>query len=122
MSHDIGVWTHRTLDYLEPSRALATEHLENIGKPGWIDEIGAMVVEHHKLRSAGASTGPLVEPFRKADWIDVSLGLLKFGLPSAFVSEVRRIFPNAGFHKLLMRAAGRQLRTDPLHPMPMMRF
>lgn len=120
--HDIGVWTHRTLDYLEPSRAFASEYLVHIGKPEWNDEIGAMVVEHHKLRSAGAGAGPLVEPFRKADWIDVSLGLLKFGVASSFVSEVKRAFPNAGFHKLLVRATGRQLRTDPLHPMPMMRF
>ena len=120
--HDIGVWTHLTLDYLEPSRVFAAEYLAQIGKPEWNDEIGAMVVEHHKIRSAGASSGPLVEPFRKADWIDVSLGMLKFGLPSSFVSEVKRTFPNAGFHKLLMRATGRQLRTDPLHPMPMMRF
>ena len=79
-------------------------------------------MEHHKMRGAGASAGPLVEPFRKADWIDVSLGLLKFGLPPAFVSQVRSTFPNAGFHKLLMRATGRQLRSDPLRPMPMMRF
>ena len=120
--HDIGVWTHLTLDYLEPSRVFAEEYLTLIGKPEWNEEIGAMVVEHHKIRSAGASTGPLVEPFRKADWIDVSLGMLKFGLPSSFVSEVKRAFPNAGFHKLLMRATGRQLRTDPLHPMPMMRL
>jgi hypothetical protein len=120
--HDIGVWTHRTLDYLEPSRVFAAEHLAQIGRPEWTDEIGAMVVEHHKLRSAGTSGGPLVEPFRKADWIDVSLGLLRFGLPSSFVSEVKRTFPNAGFHRLLMKATGRQLRTDPLHPMPMMRF
>jgi hypothetical protein len=120
--HDIGVWTHKTLDYLEPSRDFAQKYLADIGKAEWAPEIEAMVVEHHKIRGAGASAGPLVEPFRKADWIDVSLGMLKFGLPSAFVSEVRTTFPNAGFHKLLMRAAGRQLRTDPLRPMPMMRF
>jgi len=120
--HDIGVWTHKTLDYLEPSRDFARRYLQDVGKTEWAPEIEAMVVEHHKIRGAGASAGPLVEPFRKADWIDVSLGLLKFGLPSAFVAQVRTAFPNAGFHKLLMRATGRQLRTDPLHPMPMMRF
>lgn len=120
--HDIAVWTHKTLDYLEPSRAFASQYLAEIGKTEWAPEVEAMVMEHHKIRSAGASAGPLVEPFRKADWIDVSLGLLKFGLPSAFVSDVRTTFPNAGFHKVLMRATGRQLRSDPLHPMPMMRF
>jgi hypothetical protein len=120
--HDIGVWTHRTLDYLEPSRVFAAEHLAKIGHAEWSPEVEAMVVEHHKLRSAGASAGPMVEPFRKADWIDVSLGLLRFGLPASFVSEVKRSFPNAGFHRLLMKATGRQLRSNPLRPMPMMRF
>lgn len=120
--HDIGVWTVGTLDYLEPSRVLAAEYLAEIGKTEWSPEIEAMVVEHHKLRSAGASAGPLVEPFRKADWIDVSLCALSFGLDRAFLREVREAFPNAGFHKLLMRATAKQLRTDPLHPMPMMRF
>lgn len=120
--HDIGVWTHQTLDYLEPSRAYAAEHLAKIGKSQWSAEVEAMVVEHHKIRSAGASAGPLVEPFRKADWIDVMLGMIRFGLPRSFVKEVQAAFPNAGFHKLLMRATGRQLAKDPLHPMPMMRF
>lgn len=120
--HDIGVWTVGTLDYLEPSRVLASEYLSEVGKTAWAPEIEAMVVEHHKLRSAGASAGPLVEPFRQADWIDVSLCALSFGLSRAFMREVRSEFPNAGFHKLLMKATGRQLRTDPLHPMPMMRF
>ncbi|WP_420464725.1 HD domain-containing protein [Panacagrimonas sp.] len=120
--HDIGVWTVGTLDYLEPSRKLAAEYLEQIGKSQWLAEIEAMVMEHHKLRTAGASAGPLVEPFRKADWIDVSLGLLRFGLSGEFIGQVKARFPNAGFHKLLMRATGAQLMRDPLHPMPMMRF
>lgn len=120
--HDIGVWTVGTLDYLEPSRVLAAVHLAEIGKSEWSAEIEAMIMEHHKLRSAGASAGPLVEPFRKADWIDVSMCTLSFGLSRAFMREVREAFPNAGFHKLLMKATAKQLRTDPLHPMPMMRF
>lgn len=120
--HDIGVWTEHTLDYLEPSRKLAAAHLEQIGRPEWSAEIEAMVVEHHKLRTAGASAGPLVEPFRKADWIDVSLGLLRFGLPRSYVKDVMAAFPNAGFHKLLLRATAAQIRRDPLHPMPMMRL
>lgn len=120
--HDIGVWTVGTLDYLDPSRALAAEHLAATGKTEWAPEIEAMIMEHHKLRSAGASAGALVEPFRKADWIDVSLCALSFGLDRPFLREVCAAFPNAGFHKLLMRATARQLRTDPLHPMPMMRF
>lgn len=120
--HDLGVWTHRTLDYLEPSRRLAADYLNEIGRSAWTAEIEAMVVEHHKLRDAGNAGGALVEPFRRADWIDVSLGLLRFGLPADFIRDVRRTFPNAGFHNKLLRLTGRQLVTTPWRPMPMMRF
>lgn len=120
--HDLGVWTQGTLDYLEPSRILASEYLAEIGKSAWAPEIEAMVVEHHKLRSAGASAGPLVEPFRRADWIDVSLGMLTLGLSRAFIGEVRNAFPNAGFHKKLVQLSARQMLKTPLRPMPMMRF
>lgn len=120
--HDIGVWTHQTLDYLEPSREFAAEYLAKTGKTAWSAEIEAMVVEHHKIRSAGASAGSLVEPFRKADWMDVMLGMIRFGLPRSFVKNVQAAFPNAGFHKLLVKATGKQLAKNPLNPMPMMRF
>ncbi|MGQ0697720.1 MAG: HD domain-containing protein [Panacagrimonas sp.] len=120
--HDLGVWTHRTLDYLEPSRVLAREYLERIGKTAWSPEIEAMVVEHHKLRRADTAPGSLVETFRKADWIDVSLGMLSFGLPRSFIAEVRNTFPNVGFHKRLVQLTGARIRTNPLSPMPMMRF
>lgn len=120
--HDLGVWTHRTLDYLEPSRVLAREYLERIGKTAWSAEIEAMVVEHHKLRRADTVAGSLVEAFRKADWIDVSLGALSFGLPRSFIGEVRSTFPNVGFHKRLVQLTGARIRTNPFSPMPMMRF
>ena len=34
-----------------------------------------MILEHHKVRACRGSAGTLVEPFRRADWIDVTLGL-----------------------------------------------
>lgn len=119
--HDLGVWTHRTLDYLEPSRVQAHDYLERTGRTAWAPEIEAMVVDHHKLRRAGADSS-LVEAFRKADWIDVSMGMLAFGLPGDFIREVRAAFPNAGFHKRLVQLTGARIRTNPLSPMPMMRL
>ena len=110
------VLTSDLLEAFAQTRRLATAILWAASR----DE--AMVVEHHKLRAAGPSTGPLVEPFRKADWIDVSLGLLRFGLSGEFIGQVKARFPNAGFHKLLVRATGSQIMRDPLHPAPMMRW
>ncbi|WP_205945212.1 hypothetical protein [Pedobacter hiemivivus] len=37
--HDIGIWTDRTIDYLDPSIVQANNYLREIGKAEWIEEI-----------------------------------------------------------------------------------
>lgn len=120
--HDLGIWTDRSFDYLDPSESRARAYLADVGRADWSEEIGTMIQEHHRVRSARFGATPLVEAFRKADWIDVSLGMLRFGLPSRFVSEVRAAFPNAGFHRRLVQLSLRQLLTRPWNPMPMMKW
>ena len=70
--HDMGIWTDKTFDYLRPSAALATTYLRDSGNETWTTEIGEMILEHHKVSSYRRNTGSLVEPFRRADWVDVS--------------------------------------------------
>jgi hypothetical protein len=120
--HDLGIWTNNTFDYLEPSRLLAREYLAKTGQGDWGAEIEAMIEQHHKFRKVSSNPDWLVEPFRKADWTDVSRGALKFGLPSAFVAEILSRFPNAGFHKRLAALTWQRLRTYPFSPLPMIRF
>ena len=120
--HDLGIWANNTYDYLGPSKQLAREYLAKSTQEGWGEEIEAMIEQHHKLRKYKAKPSWLVEPFRKADWIDVSKGKLNFGLPSAFVAEVLSKFPNAGFHKRLISLTVQRLKTHPFSPLPMMRL
>ncbi|MFC4253525.1 HD domain-containing protein [Sinimarinibacterium flocculans] len=120
--HDIAIWTHGTIDYLRPSAELAREWLQQHGEPSWGDEIDAIIDQHHRFRPWREAGGDLVEAFRKADLVDVSLGLVRFGLPRAFVADVRRTFPNAGFHKRLVQLTLRQLGREPLRPLPMMKW
>jgi hypothetical protein len=120
--HDLGIWVNNTYDYLEPSKQLAHGYLAKTDQSGWTEEIEAMIEQHHKLRSYKANPDWLVEPFRKADWIDVSRGWLTFGLPSAFVAEVLSKFPNAGFHKRLIDLTWQRIKTHPFSPLPMMRL
>jgi hypothetical protein len=122
--HDLGIWTDRTFDYLPPSVRLATAYLARIGKPEWESEITEMIEAHHKLspyRGDRASRS-LVEPFRRADWIDVSRGLRTFGLPRALLRDVFTTWPNAGFHKKLAELELTRLRTHPWNPLPMVKF
>ncbi len=120
--HDLGIWTDRTFDYLGPSVRLACAHLSNSGRAEWTDEITAMILEHHKLSRYRGDPGWLVEPFRRADWVDVSKGFIAFGLPGALVREVLSAWPSAGFHRRLAQLALQRLRTHPWHPLPMVKL
>jgi hypothetical protein len=121
--HDIGIWTDRTFDYLGPSVVRAREYLAAAGRADWIAEVTAMILQHHKI-TAWRSPRPewLVESFRRADWIDVSRGLLRFGLPRAFITAVQSRWPSAGFHRRLVALELERIRTHPWSPLPMMRL
>ena len=97
--HDLAAFD--TLDYLVPSIAAQDAWLQETGRDGWSDELALMVAEHHRLSKYGPTRphAPLVEAFRRADLIDVSQGLIRFGLPSAYVKEVRAEFDASVFFK-----------------------
>ena len=120
--HDMGIWTDHTFDYLQPSIRLAEAHLAATGRSGWAPEIGAMILEHHKLTPWRGEASWLVEPFRRADWTDVSWGLLRFGTPPASVRQLYARWPDAGFHALLVRLELRHLGRHPLNPLPVLRW
>ena len=120
--HDLGIWTDRTFDYLAPSRRLARAWLAARGREGLAPAVEAVIEQHHKLRPYRGPHAEVVEPFRRADLVDVSLGTLRAGLDRAFVRTVRAELPNAGFHACLVRLTGRQLLRTPLQPLPMLRW
>ena len=120
--HDLGIWTDGTFDYLEPSVRLARQYLAGTEQRGWIPEVERMICEHHKLTASRADDAWLVEPFRKADWIDVSRGALTFGLPPQNVRAILSAWPSAGFHKRLIQLFLKRVRTNPLTPLPMVRL
>src|SRR5262249_15629235 len=75
--HDLGIWTDDTFDYLAASMRRARAHLAQAGKSEWADEVDAMILEHHKVRPYKTPDDRtwIVEPLRKADLVDLSLGL-----------------------------------------------
>lgn len=120
--HDLGIWTHDTFDYLGPSMDLASDHLQRNGKQALEEEVRAIIREHHKLRRYTGPHADSVERFRRADLVDLSLGLISCGLPRTTIRAVRRALPNAGFHRRLVALTLRQFGRDPLHPLPMFRW
>lgn len=120
--HDLGIWTNKTFDYIAPSVAIAREYLTARGMADRIPEIEAMIVEHHRVTTSHANPQSLVESFRRADWIDVSRGLRRFGLPRTFISAVFATWPDTGFHRRLVELTIDQWRKHPLHPLPMVKW
>src|SRR5262245_4267172 len=120
--HDLGIWTDETFDYLPPSSRLANAYLAGTCRSDWAPEITEMILQHHKLTPFRNGRWALVEPFRRADLIDVSHGLVSFGLPRGFLREVFARWPDAGFHARLLRLFLARLRQHPLDPLPMVKL
>ena len=119
--HDVGIWLDKTIDYLAPSKEHATEWLSERGLSEWDSEVALMIEYHHKQSRYTGEHEPLVEAFRRADLVDVSLGLVRFGVPGKFIREVKRAFPNRGFHMTLVRKVTPYMITHPWKPLPMFR-
>ena len=119
--HDLGIWTDLTFDYLAPSARLAREYLTRAGLVEWIPEMTEIIAGHHKISKHDGRDEWLVEPFRRADWMDVSLGLRTFGLSRRLFEATLSLWPRAGFHRRLVQFTLRRACTHPWSPLPMVR-
>ena len=119
--HDLGIWTARTFDYLAPSVELARTWLTSEGDQRLEPLVTDMIEQHHKIRGADAPTSP-VEIFRRADTIDLTLGLRRFGVPLHEYRSLTRRYPVAGFHRRLVAFAWKHLQTNPTSPLPMLKW
>lgn len=118
-THDIGIWTAGTWDYLAPSAELAEASAAEFGVTDTA-RLHSMIVEHHKLR---AVDDPWVETFRLADRVDAFRGLtLGTGIRRKDVAEVVEALPYGGFHTLLIKNAANWAVRHPLRPLPMVRW
>jgi hypothetical protein len=120
--HDLGIWTNLTFDYLDPSDALARDYLVQTGRPAWIPEVSSMIQDHHKITAHRGAPGSLAELFRRADWIDVTHGVRRFGVSRATLAPIFAAWPSAGFHWRLVELTFERFRSHPLTPLPMVKL
>lgn len=119
--HDIGIWSGDApnVDYIDPSVEVARDYLIENGY-GEDEKVLLMISEHHKMSEY--KDDPMVEIFRKADLVDFSLGLVRFGVEKDFIKAVRTELPNAGFHKRLAELTLNRIGSHPFkNPFPMMK-
>ena len=117
--HDIGIWTAKTFDYLAPSVSRANQYLSQNGLSYLDNRVAEIINNHHKLSTY--KLNPLVEAFRKADLIDLSFGIINFGVKKEMLKELNNIFPSLGFHRFIVGQSIKNTFRHPLNPLPMMK-
>jgi len=106
--HDLGIWSDKTFDYLEPSIVKAKNYLIANGKEQLIDEISLMIDMHHKRSK-----------YKGNDWIDVTKGRMTFNINKDEIKKLNKTYPILGFHKFLLAQTLKQFLKSPLNPLPM---
>ncbi len=119
--HDLGVWSDATWDYLPPSIRRMRAYLTASARASWSDELSVWVEMHHKLRPYRGPGAGAVEAFRRADLADFP-GWRRFGMPAAWLSEVRRTWPDHGFRRGVAVAVILGALRRPWRPLPMVRW
>lgn len=117
-THDLGIWTAGSFDYLTPAADLAARHADEFGIAE-VDRLQTLITEHHRLRR---SDDHMTETFRKADLVDVSHGLLRNTIGRSDVHAVVSELPYRGFHAFLAKGLAGHAARHPLRPLPMMRW
>ena len=119
--HDVAIWLDGTMDYLEPSVNHAVHWLTERGHQEWTDAVTRMISYHHKSTPYRDDQEALVETFRRADLVDVTMGWQRCGIDGDFIREVHQQFPYRGFHWLVAKGIGGWMIKHPLNPVPMMK-
>src|SRR5919109_2884947 len=81
------------LDYLEPSIEEAAGFLRETGHEAWDREVALTIAFHHRVRRYRGEAAKLVEPFRRADWNDFTMGLVRGGIPRELRKAADAEFP-----------------------------
>lgn len=118
--HDIGIWTAHTFDYLPPSVALAHQYLNANNLTEHKNLVEQIIVNHHKLSAYKGNK--LAEAFRKADLIDLTFGVVKFGIDGHTIKKLYKQYPSSGFHSFIAGRIVRNIIRHPLNPLPIVKW
>ena len=119
--HDLSFATDQALDYLPPSIDAAAKHLDALGLARLEPAVSRMIGFHHKLTPYRAEDARVVEPFRRADLVDL-FGMPGVGVPFALRREAQRAYPKAGFRGFVCKTLLLGALKQPWRPLPMLRW
>jgi hypothetical protein len=111
--HDVGLFTHSRDPYVTEGARLAARVLEPFGwPPERLQRCMDACEQHHAPRSRMAM-GLEVELVRQSDLVDVTAGLVNFGLDRRWLRDLFREVPRDGLWRLIGRAVLSELRHRP---------
>ena len=119
--HDLSFAKDQTLDYLPPSIDAATKHLDALGFSDLAPAVSRMIGFHHKLTPYRDENANLVEPFRRADLVDL-FAVPGVGVPFAMRREAQSTYPICGFRGFVCRTLLLGALKQPWRPLPMLRW
>jgi hypothetical protein len=114
--HDAGLYPGAATSdaYVRDGRRLAERVLAPYGwSPERTQRVGDAIECHHELRPQWRR-GAEVELLRRADLVDVSFGLVAFGLDRVWLRDLARRAPRTGMVREIGALVGGVLRTRPL--------
>ena len=107
------------LDYLEKSIEDAAQYLRDTGRQAWDREVALTIAFHHRVRPYRGEAMNLVEPFRRADWNDFTMGVVRGGIPREVRKAADVEFPVTDFlPKAVIKVALSWTPRHPLRPAP----
>jgi HD domain len=114
--HDVGIFESvatRDHAYVTDGRRVALETVAPFAWPAQRRRLLGDTIEQHHAQTSRDGLGHEVELMRRADLVDVSRGLVSFGLPRSWLRGLSSAVPRRGFYALLAREIGRMLRNRP---------
>jgi len=112
--HDVGLWTDKKLDYLQPSFDRFLEAHESEFSKEEKQLVHDIIIYHHKFTDFQGPHADIVNAVRKADWIDASMGLIRNGMSKDNVAKAFSKIPVNGFYDTLLNMGPRIHGNDVL--------
>ena len=75
-----------------------------------------------KRARQGSRRGQLVEAFRKADLIDLSLGIISYGVSHRDILDLYQTFPESNFHVFILGEVFKNTLKNPFNPLPIFKW
>lgn len=112
--HDAGLHEDSGAPYVTEGARMAGRALEPFGWPAERVRLCMDACEQHHAPTSRRSMGLEVELLRRSDLVDVTAGLVAFGLDRAWLKELNVAVPRDGFYRTIGGAVLRELRHRPL--------